>query len=51
MNKIFSKEFYHGQIGATALGDQSVALIVKKLVKAAGLDEKNILAIVYALDQ
>jgi len=31
----------HGQVGATALSDQSVALIVKKLVKAAGLDEKK----------
>jgi len=31
----------HGQVGATALSDQSVALIVKKLAKAAGLDEKT----------
>lgn len=31
----------HGQVGTTALSDKSVARIVKKLVKAAGLDEKK----------
>ena len=31
----------HGQVGPKALSDQSVALIVKKLVKAAGLDERK----------
>jgi len=31
----------HGQVGTTALGDKSVARIVKKLVKTAGLDERK----------
>ena len=31
----------HGQVGTTALSDQSVAHIVKKIVKVAGLDERK----------
>lgn len=31
----------HGQVGTTALSDKSVARIVKKLVKAVGLDERK----------
>ena len=31
----------HGKVGITALSDQSVSLIVKKLVKKAGLDERK----------
>ncbi|MBC8015673.1 MAG: site-specific integrase [Sporomusaceae bacterium] len=38
---LFRRINRHGQVGTTALSDQSVALIVKKLVKAAGLDEKK----------
>jgi len=38
---LFRRVNRHGQVGTAALSDQSVALIVKKLVKAAGLDEKK----------
>jgi len=38
---LFRRVNRHGQVGMAALSDQSVALIVKKLVKAAGLDEKK----------
>ena len=38
---LFRRVNRHGQVGVKALTDQSVALIVKKLVKAAGLDEKK----------
>jgi len=38
---LFRRINRHGQIGTTALSDQSVALIVKKLAKAAGLDERK----------
>ncbi len=38
---LFRRINRHGQIGTMALSDQSVALIVKKLVKAAGLDERK----------
>ena len=31
----------HGQVGTTALSDKAVARIVKKLAKAAGLDERK----------
>ena len=38
---LFRRVNRHGQVGKEALTDQSVALIVKKLVKTAGLDEKK----------
>lgn len=38
---LFRRVNRHGQVGTEALSDQSVALIVKKLVKAAGLDERK----------
>ncbi|WP_378952600.1 GIY-YIG nuclease family protein [Pelosinus sp. sgz500959] len=38
---LFRRINRHGQVGERVLGDQSVALIVKKLAKAAGLDEKK----------
>ncbi len=38
---LFRRINRHGQVGTVALSDQSVALIVKKLVKAAGLDERK----------
>lgn len=38
---LFRRVNRHGQVGKEALSDQSVALIVKKLVKTAGLDEKK----------
>jgi len=38
---LFRRVNRHEQVGERALSDQSVALIVKKLVKTAGLDEKK----------
>ena len=38
---LFRRVNRHGQVGTIGMSDQSVALIVKKLVKAAGLDERK----------
>jgi len=41
MGPLFRRINRYGQVGTIALSDQSVALIVKKLVNAAGLDAKK----------
>jgi len=41
LGPLFRRINRYGQVGTVALSDKSVALIVKKLAKAAGLDERN----------